>query len=320
MNERNFKYVISIFGDDYSIENKSRGEISFHCPFCPELGHRNDDKKLYVNVNKLVYHCFRCESKGYLSKENSSEFDDVDILKLFSDYFSNDKSTYEYETSYFRIPEDRVIDYKNSEAYKYMKSRGFTDDDIEKYSMRIPGIGDLLGRVVVPNVIISKNWTDIYVARTYMNHPNRYKNPNNSRKSKILFNYHNIPDNPEYMILNEGPLNSIIAGDLSVASFGKSLSIDQRKMIINKNPKKLYISYDTDARDKAIHDCDDFANNSNIEVYLVELPEVYDSINKKMKGLDAVDLGRSRYLDIVFNTERFINSKIYTLMKNLKRE
>lgn len=320
MNEKNLKYVISVFGDDYSVENKERGEISFHCPFCPELGHRNDDKKLYVNVNKLVYHCFRCESKGYLSKDNYSEFNDVDILKVFSDYFSNDISNNNFETSYFQIPQDKLIDFKDSNAYRYMRSRGFTDEDIDKYSMRIPGVGDLIGRVVVPNMVISKNWTDIYVARTYMNHPNRYKNPNNSRKSKILFNYHNIPDNPEYMILNEGPLNSIIAGDLSVASFGKSLSLDQRKMILDKHPKKLYVSYDTDARGKAIQECDNFINNSNIEVYLVELPEVYDSVKKRMKGLDAVDLGRDKYLDIVFNTDRFINGKVYNLVKNLKQE
>ena len=190
-----------------------------------------------------------------------------------------------------------------------MKSRGFTDDDMYKYSMRLPGLtGGFAGRVVIPNQVISHNWTDMYVARTYMNHPNRYKNPPNSRKSKILFNYHNIPDNPDVLILNEGPLNSIIAGDNSVASFGKALSHDQLDLIIKKNPKKLYVSYDTDAIHYALNTCEAVKAGSDIKVYFVELPD----------GKDAVDLGRSKYLDIVYNSKEFINTNMYYILKSLE--
>lgn len=316
INERNLRYVISVFGNDYTIENAEKGEIAYNCPFCPELGHRNDDRKMYVNVNKLKYNCFRCESKGSLSRGLSSEFNTSDVLGALEGLLDNSSST-EEETSYFKIPKDRLIDYKDSTGYQYMHSRGFTDEDIDKYSMRLPGVGDLIGRVVVPNRIISNNWTDMFVARTYINQPNRYKNPTNSRKSQLLFNYHNIPDNPEYMILNEGPLNSIIAGDYSVASFGKSLSVDQMQLILDKHPTKLYVSYDTDARKKALETCDRFIERSDIEIYLVELPEKWDPIKKEMKGLDAVDLGRDKYLDIVFNSPRFINSRIYKILKGL---
>ena len=310
LNERNLQYVISQFGSDYVIANEQAGEIAYECPFCPEHGIHKSGRKLYVNVNKLKYNCFRCESRGSLAHNLSKEFDRSDVYDTLLNYFTEDKKNEDEETTYFNISPMRLIDYKDSTAYRYMRSRGFTDEDIDKYSMRIPQMDSpLTGRVIVPNKIISKNWTDMYVARTFIGHSNRYKNPSNSRKSELLFNYHNIPDNPEYMILNEGPLNSIIAGDLSVASFGKTLSQYQRQMIFDKHPKKLYVSYDIDAIEKTIKLCDDLIGLSHIEIYLVELPEVDG------KGLDAVDLGREKYLDIVFNSQRFINSRMYNIMK-----
>lgn len=315
INERNLRYIIGLFGDDYSIENETAGEISYHCPFCPSLGHRNDDKKLYVNTNKLVYQCFRCESKGSLNQKISSEFNTVDIGKTFLDYI-NDSSTDKEETSYFHISPVLLINEKDSTGYKYMRDRGFTDEDIELYSMRLSGLDNLIGRVIIPNEVISKNWTDMYVARTYIDHPNRYKNPANSKKSQILFNYHRIPDNPKYMILNEGPLNSIIAGKLSVASFGKVLSDTQLQMILDKHPEHLYVSYDTDAIEYALKVCDSVKSRSDIHVHLVELPEVVSNTTGDKKGLDAVDLGRDKYYEIVFNTPEFINSKIYKIFSS----
>lgn len=319
MNNHNLGYVISIFGTDYIEANKSTGEIAYNCPFCEELGHsKHNDYKLYVNVNSLVYYCFRCESKGHLRSELSDEFENVDVLGVLSDYFKKDDSNADEESSFFALPKSRVVDYKDSEGYKYLHSRGFTDDDMDKYSIRIPDLNHmyLSGRVIIPNKIISKNWTDFYVARSYLGHDNRYKNPNTSRKSELLFNYHNIPDNPEYLILNEGALNSIVAGDLSVASFGKSISHDQIMMILDKNPKKIYVSYDTDAIKQAKNVCTEFRALSSIPIYLVELPYIINN-DGEMKGLDAVDLGRDRYLDIVFNSNEFISSELFDILHSI---
>lgn len=315
INQRNLPFIISQFGNDYIIANETAGEIAYKCPWCPSLGKRNDDYKLYVNTNKLVYQCFRCESTGSLNHHLSSEFSNNDI-KSAIDAFMNDSKVYEEETSYFHISPYKVIDDKNSLGYQYLKSRGFTDEDIDKYSIRLPELGPLEGRVIIPNEIISKNWTDMYTARSYLNKEPRYKNPMSSRKSKILFNYHRIPDNPEYVILNEGMMNSIIAGELSVASFGKVLSNDQLKLLLDKNPKHIYVSYDTDARKYALQACDKIKSRSNIKVHLVELPEYWNSKRQEMRGMDAVDLGREKYLDIVFNTPEFINSKIYNILSN----
>ena len=290
INQSKLSYVISKFGTDYVIASEGAGEITYHCPFCPEQGKRNNDRKLYVNVNKLVYDCKRCGTQGSLRSKEAEFFDDETSLK---DLFP----TPEDLSLYYHLPSDKLIDFPASNAYKYMVSRGFTPSDMIKYSMRLPGLkdGNLLGRVVIPNRILYRDYTDMFTARTFIDHPNRYYNPPNSQKSKILFNLHNIPANPDYIILNEGPLNSIIAGDYSVASYGKVLSNAQFKLIKDLNPKEIYISYDTDAEEQSEALCKKFLSYTDIVPHKVMLPE-----NK-----DAVDLGHERYLDIVLNTKKY---------------
>ena len=198
INQSKLSYVISKFGTDYVIASEGAGEITYHCPFCPEQGKRNKDRKLYVNVNKLVYDCKRCGTQGSLRSKEAEFFDDETSLK---DLFP----TPEDLSLYYHLPSDKLIDFPASNAYKYMVSRGFTPSDMIKYSMRLPGLkdGNLLGRVVIPNKILYKDYTDMFTARTFIDQPNRYYNPPNSQKSKILFNLHNIPANPDYIILNE---------------------------------------------------------------------------------------------------------------------
>lgn len=308
MSEVRLRYVISKFGRDYVVANKQSSEITYHCPFCPSLGKRNDDRKLYVNVNKLLWHCKRCDSAGSLN-QGSSDLYSVDMYNDIVRWLdpSSCREDEDMESDFYHIPEFKIVDYKDSIPYEYMKSRGFSDEDMEKYSIRISGVDEFIGRVVIPNKIISNNWTDMYSARSYVGHSNKYKNPSNSKKSRILFNYDNIPDNPDYMILNEGMLDSIIAGDFSVASFGKNLSNEQKRLIIQKNPKKLYVSFDSDAKDNAINVCDSIMNSSSITTYLVELPD----------DQDAVDLGRDKYHEMVFNTKPFVGKVLYNIFSNM---
>ena len=71
LNHSNLRLVISVLGSDYAVANESSGEITYHCPYCPSYGKRNNDRKLYVNVNKLVYDCKRCGTKGSLRPKDA---------------------------------------------------------------------------------------------------------------------------------------------------------------------------------------------------------------------------------------------------------
>ena len=292
INRTKLAYVTSKFGTDYTIANETAGEITYHCPYCPNYGKRNNDRKLYVNVNKLVYDCKRCGTHGSLHSSDAELFEDSTTL---NDLFpKNDVDL----TSFYQIPKNKLIDFPESTAYKYMAGRGFTPNDMIKYSMRLPSTkddGKLMGRVVIPNKIVYNDDTDMFTARSFVGHSNRYYNPPNSQKSKILFNIQNIEPNPDYLILNEGPLNSIIAGDYSVASYGKILSNAQFKLIKDLHPKEIYISYDTDAEEQSEFLCKKFLEYTDIIPHKVMLPD-----NK-----DAVDLGHERYLDIVLNTKKY---------------
>lgn len=292
LNHSNLRLVISVLGSDYAVANESSGEITYHCPYCPSYGKRNNDRKLYVNVNKLVYDCKRCGTKGSLRPKDATLYEDKSDI---GDILGRPEKE---QQSFYLLPRTLLADYPESTAYRYMIGRGFSASDIVKFSMRLPGLHDdsrLIGRVVIPNRILYKDYTDMFTARSFTGQPNRYYNPPSSQKSSILFNLHNIPPNPEYLILNEGPLNSIIAGDMSVASYGKILSDAQFKLIKELNPKEIYISYDTDAEEQSDALCRKFLSYTDIIPHKVILPE-----NK-----DAVDLGRERYLDIVLSTKRY---------------
>lgn len=314
----NYNYVISQLGNDF-IE-AGNYELRYQCPFCKEMGKHYDDYKLYVNYKKMKYFCQRCQSSGIL------KLDDVlkggsnsDASSILESILSNNSEKDEDESDYFLIPKFQPV--PNTLAWDYLMKRHITPSDISKYSIRVPSLSDdskFQGRVIIPNRVISRFWTDMYNARSYIDDPVRYKNPSSSKKSKIVFNLHNIKDNPGRIIINEGAINSIVAGEDSVASFGKYISDEQLQMILSKRPKKVYISLDTDARDNAEELCRKVIEMSNSEVYLVELPEYWDETKGKMKGLDASDLGRDKYNEYLNNARRYVSKSIYLISKYIE--
>lgn len=307
VNPKKLDYIVGLFGDDY-IE-ATGAEIRYQCPFCRDLGKTYDDYKLYINVNKLVYRCPRCESVGHIDmgenlyKSNSEECSDALTQYLIS-LIEEPEEDEDDLSDYFVIPKSKPI--PGTQAWDYIIDRGITPVDISKYDIRVPDLNSpssMFGRFIIPNRVISNIWTDIYVARSYIGDPVRYKNSKSSKKSKIVFNLHRVPKGVNRLILNEGAINSIIAGDDSVATFGKYVSDDQLSMILKKEPEKIYVSLDTDAREQAEKLCSRIVELTSSEVYLVELPE----------GKDASDLGRAQYQYYLNTAKRYKTSSIYFL-------
>lgn len=302
--------IISKLGDDYidaTNVNNNTYELRFNCPFCRENGDTHNDHKMYIRYDKLkpgVFWCHRCESKGRVALNDLIISGSVtDAYDLLNKYLSSDIVNDEEESEYYIIPKTKPSN--NSMPYEYLKSRGITDEDIEYYNIRVGELDNkqFYGRIVIPNKVFSKRWTDMYIARTFLGDKIRYKNPSSSKSHSLVFNLHNIEDNCDRIIINEGVINSIIAGRDSVATFGKYVSSDQLKLILSKNPKKVYVSLDTDAKDIAIELCERIRKISNCKVYLVELPD-----NK-----DASDLGKDKYLEILDNSKEYVNKSIYLI-------
>ena len=314
-NRRNF--IISLLGEDYIPAGLE--ELRYQCPFCRDQGLRYDDYKMYVNARKGLWWCHRCESKGKIefdplltSGSNTEVYDQLD--KWMNSVVQNQeiKKEDEEESDYFLIPSG--IPMPNTLAWDYLISRGINPSDMSFYSIRIPGLNDpksMFSRIVIPNRVISNIWTDMYVARTYIDDKVRYKNPSSSKAHDLVFNLHRIPQNPDRIIINEGAINSIIAGRDSVATFGKHVSDSQLMSILAKNPKKIYVSLDVDAREIAEDLCNRLVSYGDAEVYLVELP----TDDKHPKGLDASDLGRQHYLEIVNSARRYTKKSIFLIEK-----
>lgn len=290
-----YQYVIEAkFGTDYEY---SHGEMLYHCPFCQELGKNIYDRKLYVNSYKGVYNCFRCGTTGKLFLDSDTKIlsnklyevsDFIDLLKP--------KVTKSLDKVYIKLPPYEVYKYPNTLAYQYLESRGITPEMMRYYSIRAFGDDKFTkNRVVLPNLIIGKDWTDFYTSRSLVNSVTpRYYNSNVVPKSEVVFNLHRISDNTN-IIINEGIINSIIAGKNSVAILGKVCSKSQFNQILSKSPKSVTISLDTDAEDMAQQLASRFSKAGVHSVRIMHLPD-----NK-----DASDLGYTEYMRYYESAEEY---------------
>jgi hypothetical protein len=311
--------IINNFGEDY-IEEPSSNDLRYQCPHCLKIGKRTDDYKLFVSYENLVFHCFRCGWKGKLQGEEFyQETTNHKLYRAVSKYKKTHESVEDDNLDVvFKIPS--IVPSKLDPSVQYLEKRGVSYEEILKYNMRVASIDDpsrFFGRIVIPNKVVADKWTDMYVARAYINIEPKYLNPKDSPRARILFNLHNIPDNPEIIIINEGVLTSIIAGPDSVATYGKSVTDEQISLIVSKNPKKIYVSLDNDTdtssgqtKDPTQYKIDEVIKklllNSNAEIYYLRMP----------KGKDAVDMGRQAYREFLFKNALRIHNytqyKIYT--------
>lgn len=327
--QSNKDYIISRLGDDYI--DAGNYELRYQCPFCMDMGLRYDDYKFYITYAKKrksnnkwtkpgTYWCHRCESTGVIEFDElltqGSNSDAANYLEAFMKTLTDNNEYKEEESDYYMIP--KKIPMPGTLAWDYLISRGISPADMSFYNIRVPSLNDeskFYGRIIIPNRIISNIWTDLYVARTYIDDPVRYKNPSSSKAHDIVFNLHRIPDNPERIILNEGAINSIIAGTDSVATYGKHVSDIQLRSILAKHPQKIYVSLDIDAENIAEQLCSRIKAISDTKVYLVELPSIWIEKDRKEKGLDASDLGKDRYLEYVNSAKEYTSSNIFLIEK-----
>lgn len=290
--------IIRKFGTDYIRTNGRKPHLRFNCPFCEKRRGKSDsDKKLYVNINTSKFYCFKCEASGSLASTRSRSVYGVynEISSLFKDNVE-DNLDEETEDNMFYIPNVKIP--VGSIAYSYCRSRGITEDIINYYNIRL-GVGELYGRIVIPNILYyNGEWTDMYSSRTYIDQIPKYLNPPGAVKTNSVFNLHRIEDGCDNLYIQEGVITSIKAGKDSVALYGCHPSENQIKSIVSKNAKNIYVSLDNDAAGRIPNKdlaevLTKLCKDSN--VYYVYLPE----------GIDAADLGEESYKKYVkYNCNR----------------
>lgn len=304
----NLLIIKSRFGNDCIEElGLKKPHLRFNCPFCQKKrGKADKGYRLYVNVNNFKFYCFKCHSRGIV-KTVSYGSSSLVYNRLFDLFIEKHKESSD-DPNVFYVPNKKIR--KGTVAYEYLINRGIDDYKIERYNIRL-GIDREFGRVVIPNILYSDEWTDMFSARSYLKQEPKYLNPEGAVKTNSVFNIEHIKDGDDIDIV-EGVITSICAGERSVGVYGSSPSDAQLELILSKNPKSINCVMDEDAYKKN----EELAERLSVRGYKGTLNLVY-----MPNGIDAADLGEKRFREYVNDTKiKFTSSKYRNLISYVKRK
>lgn len=236
---------------------ESKLQYGYDCPNCIEIkGLDEGDNKgnLEVNLGKFVYHCWSCGISGPLGKL----FDDYGTKKQKKVYDlikPDELKTQEVKKPKLRLPEG-YTKFKDSnpkfiphiEAYKYLNSRGVTDDMIDRFNIGYTVKGDFAHRIIVPSYN-QDGVLNYFIARSWIKTKLKYKNPS-AEKDKIIFNENLIDWNRDIHIC-EGVFDSFFL-DNSIVMLGKKMSDLIFSTLYEKANGNLIICLDNDAWNDAL--------------------------------------------------------------------
>ena len=159
---------------------ESKGQISFDCPVCSaEKGLDDGDGKgnLEINYSKHVYKCWSCgETLGtqgplgrlfdkHASKAQKKVYNLIKPEELKQQDAKKPKLKLPEGYTTFEDSNPRFI--PHIEAYRYLQSRGITDEIIKKYKIGYTVTGDFAYRIIVPS--FNKEGTlNYFVARAWV--------------------------------------------------------------------------------------------------------------------------------------------------------
>ena len=248
------RLIESCFGKS-KISNDNKNVIVF-CPVCKA---NNKDKfKLAIGIDKGMYHCWVCESKGKNIGRLALKYSiqKKAATQLYS-YFKTDK-----EDEQVRIEKEKVITlpedfrlvatsrgHETKLARSYLQNRGFTESDIRSFRAGISNKYGYKNRIIFPS--FDKNQKlNYYTARTHNpDQKRRYQNAKVSRKD-IIFREVDI-DFSQELILVEGVFDLLHTPWNSTCILGSW--IDHKYKIyqeIVKHKTPVILCFDQDALGK----------------------------------------------------------------------
>ena len=240
---------------------ESRGQISFDCPVCADekgLDHGDGKGNLEINYGKHVFKCWSCaETFGthgplgklfdkYATKEQKKVYNLIKPEELKKQ--EEKKVALKLPEGYTQFKDSNPRFIPHAEAYRYLTSRGITDEMIEKYQIGYTVTGDFAYRIIVPS--FSKNGVlNYFVARSWVPKKMKYKNPT-AAKDEIIFNESRI-DWFKDIYLVEGVFDSFFL-DNSIVMLGKKMSSLLFETLYEKALGNIIICVDGDAWDDGL--------------------------------------------------------------------
>ena len=267
----------------------ARGNKAFTCPFC-----NHHKPKLEVNFTE--------NKKGrYLStlfKKVDASYEKIQELKsLVKNGFDTEeiiiKTKLKLPKEFTSILESKDIIAKH--ALVYLKNRGITIDDIEKYNIGYCESGRYAKMIIIPSYD-NKGNLNYFTGRSFEKDPYiKYKNPEVSRD--IIPNEHLINWNLP-LVICEGMFDAIAIKRNAIPLLGKNIQSTLMKKIVTSTIKKLYIALDKDAQKQSLDFCKKFIDEGK-EVYLVEI-----------KDKDPSEMGFKQFTNLIQKTEPLTYSNL----------
>ena len=235
----------------------SGSELLFKCPVCNHHKH-----KFSVNLDKNAFKCWVCDYRGrnirrvvrrfgsYTQLQKWDQATNRVDLERFADLFverrdEESKERVELPSQFLSLT-SKNLRATAKFAYRYLRSRGVTDDDILRWKIGYCFEGEYRNRVVIPSFDDDGD-VNYFAARSYNGDSYKYKNPRASKN--IVFNELFVDWNADLTIV-EGVFDAIVAGN-AVPILGSTLRKDSRllqKIVMNDTP--VYLALDPDAADK----------------------------------------------------------------------
>ena len=274
----------------------ARGNQAHSCPYCK---HHKPKLEINFSENKKGYnpwHCWVCDKKGtrITSLFKQCKAPPEKFEELYKLIGNEREHKYVANQTQLKLPEE----YKNfinitssniegRQALSYLKNRGITQDDIEKYNIGYCTSGRYSKRIIIPSYDSLGN-LNYFTARSFEDNAYaKYRNPETSRDIipfEMFINF-DLP-----LVLCEGPFDAIAIKRNAIPLLGKNIQSTLMKKIVTSTVQKIYIALDQDARKQALHFAEKFINEGK-EVYLVEL-----------EGKDPSEMGFSQFTNLIQQT------------------
>lgn len=291
---------------------KSKGNISFFCPFC-----KHYKQKLEVHPERGQWNCWVCGTKG---KSLYALFRRLQVSNVYFErlYKLQPKTVYlkdlqtddtveniELPKEYIPlwIPQLKNFYYKT--AINYLNSRNITIDDIFKYRIGYAEGGIYDGMLLFPNYNKMGKLTYVTNRSFLMNNSSKFINPPYGRNIiglELQLNY-DLP-----LIICESALDAYTIKINPTPLYGKFLSKALRLAILENEVKDIIMCLDPDAINKSYEHSEYFINNG-INVRIVEIP----------KDKDANSLGYDKIWKLIdksklINYDELFYNKVKTRM------
>lgn len=287
----------------------NRNNIAFFCPFCHHNKRKLEVQLITNNKSENPWHCWTCSKAGKkltslfkslnVSRDKIAEL--YKILSIQPKYSSSQFDSNFQGMTVIDLPKEYIPLYKNSESIEYKNAihylrakRKITLSEIVKYNIGYCESGEYAKKIIIPSYDETGK-LNYFVGRAYYDAETfKHKNPEVSKNCvgfELFINW-SLP-----LVLVEGAFDAIAVRRNAIPLFGKTISEDLRKKIIENKVSQLYICLDKDAQKQALDHAEYFMNNG-VEVYFVDLKEK-----------DPAEIGFEKMCKLIKETQSLTFSK-----------